>query len=165
MSKMDHKNMNRQRLLWIIINILILTPIYMAGFVFEERSDVPTKIFQCYIFLVCSISAGYFLLKGRQTPLTKTFLVLWVVCGLVLIVRLILGHDVFLMSMLYVFASFILSAIFKIAENKCSRNISPILCTKNQSLKEKQAYVRFSFFMQWFQSDIAPTFSTSLEST
>lgn len=157
--------MNRQRLLWIIINILILTLIYVAGFVFKERSDVPTKIFQCYIFLVCSISAGYFLLKGRQTPLTKTFLGLWVACGLVLIVRLILGHDVFLMSMLYVFASFILSAIFKIAENKCSRNISPILCAKKSALKREAGIRLLLFFMQWFQSDIAPTFSTSLEST
>lgn len=108
--------MNRHRLLWIIINILILALIYVAGFVFEEWTDVLTKIFQCYIFLVCSISAGYFLLKSRQNPLTKTLLGLWVACGLVLIVRVILGHDIFLMSMLYVFASFILSVILKIAE-------------------------------------------------
>lgn len=103
---------------WILINVSIFTLFIVTGFVLKEWNDVLKKLFQLYIFFVCSASVGYFFLKNKQNALTKTLLGLWFILGLILLLKLILGHGMFLVSILYVFVSFILGALFRITEKK-----------------------------------------------
>lgn len=112
------KKMKSKYSFWILINVSIFTLFIVTGFVLKEWNDVLKKLFQLYIFFVCSASVGYFFLKNKQNALTKILLGLWFILGLILLLKLILGHGMFLVSILYVFVSFILGALFQITEKK-----------------------------------------------